>query len=400
MYMKNKKLISLAIVLSMFLLPFSGVHAGLILSEKDRTSGKYQKVGQKENDMWLITYYVGYQNGYLKPKDIDYTLMTHIVVGGVGVNADGTLKEHWHLENGDGREMALEVGSRADRAGVKKLIWLGGPNEEDKFYSATSDEYRKSFVKNIISLVDEIGYDGVDIDWEPVRKQDEERILALVRDLREADQDLIITVPVNWVPSSILSSKDLSIYKKLSEYVDKMFIMSYSMAGPWPGWQSWHGGALQGDGVSTPGSVKTSVYAYQRAGVPESQLGVGIGTYATCWERPISKPKQTIPTTFYSRDMHVMSMRTLMEGYYKRKSEKWDSAAEVPYLSFKKAQGEFECGFISYENEKSIKEKVEYAKHSGLGGVMVWNIGTGYFPEKSRSKRHPLLKAAMEALVK
>jgi GH18 family chitinase len=53
---------------------------------------------------------------------------------------------------------------------------------------------------------------------------------------------------------------------------------------------------------------------------------------------------------------------------------------------------------ISYEDERSITRKMQYVKAMDLGGAMVWNIGTGYLPDESRSKRHPYLRAAWEAL--
>lgn len=374
------------------------VHAGLLLGKEDRESKEYAHIQRAHSDEWLMTYYVGYHNEYLKPEDIDYSLMTHIVVGGVGVNADGSLNEHWHREDGEGNAMALEVGRHAEKAGVKKLIWLGGPNEEDFFYGATADAHREKFVDATLTLVDELDYDGVDIDWEPVRPQDEARLLAFVKALREKAPDLIITVPVNWVPSSILFTKDLSVYDELARYVDKFFIMSYSMAGPWSGWNSWHGSALGGISNKTPSSVRSSVYAYTRAGVPKSQLGFGVGTYATCWEHPVQRPDRVLPATFYSKDMHVMSMRTLMEDYHVSSKEKWDRTAKVPYLTFREPKGDFGCGFISYENKRSIEEKVSYMQRSGLGGVLVWNIGTGYFPENSTYERHPYLEWAWEAM--
>ena len=386
------------------MMPVLPVHAGLLLSEKDQAKldgGRTKKSDDSDsNNQWLMAYYVGYQYGYLKPRDVDYSLMTHIVVGGVGVNANGTLNEHWHMDDADeGRDMALDVAKRAKKAGVKTLVWLGGPNEEDKFLSASSDLYRKAFVKNIVALVDELNYDGVDIDWEPIRKKDEASVLALVKDLRKASPDIIITLPVNWVPTTVVGMKDMSIYKEIAKHLDRIFIMSYSMAGPWPGWDVWHGGALTGDSLRTPGSVKTSVRAYLNGGVPKEKLGIGIGTYATCWEYPVKEPRQRVPSTFYSSDIGVMTMRAMMDKYYVKKYEKWDSKAQAPYLSYRKAKGEWECAFISYENERSITAKMEYVKDESLGGAIVWNIGTGYYPDNSRSKRHPLLKTAWETLV-
>lgn len=347
----------------------------------------------KAEKPWVMPYYAGYQNDYLKPRDIDFSVMTHIVVGGVGINADGSLNEHWHMPKGGGNAMALDVGKRAKRADVKTLVWLGGPNEEDKLYAATSDAVRSVTVKNILALVDRLGYDGVDIDWEPIRAQDGPRLVALVRDLRAARPDLLITVPVNWVASSIIFKKDLSLYKELSLYVDKLFIMSYSMAGPWDDWQSWHTSALAGDTKSTPTSVKTSVFAYLRAGVPKEKLGIGVATYAVCWEYPVTRPAQLLPTGFTSAKVHSMSMRTMLGDYYASKRERWDTKAQVPYVSFTKETGDFSCGFISYENKRSLALKGEYVRKQGLGGVIVWNLGTGYAPDSGSKNRHALLRS-------
>ncbi len=388
-----KRFTTSVVVGALFFAPLFSVQAALLPSGE-------KKVSRAADEPWLMAYYVGYQNGYLKPKDVDYSLMTHIVVGGVGVRADGTLDEHWHLPNGDGRAMAIDVQRRAAKSGVRSLIWLGGPNEQNDFLSASSDTHRAAFVERVVKLVRELEYDGVDINWEPIRAQDEKSVLALVRDLRAADPDMLITVPVNWVQSTLANKKDLSLYKDLAGQVDRLFIMSYSMAGPWPGWRSWHGGALGGDDTATPGSVQTSVQAYTRAGVPEGKLGIGIGTYATCWEYPVKRPRQRIPSGFAPGDIGTMSMRTMMGDYYTKKSVKWDSRAEVPYLSFTRARGAMDCGYISYENERSVTAKMAYVRDESLGGAMVWNIGTGYFPDASQSKRNPLLKAAWTGLFK
>lgn len=375
-------------------------HAGLLLGSDDREKAAVRVTSSPKSTSgaWVMAYYVGYQNSYLKPRNVDYSLMTHIVVGGVGINADGTLNEHWHLPNGKGRAMAEDVAKRAKKANVRTLIWLGGPNEEDKLYAATSDTVRPKTVKNILKLVDELGYDGVDIDWEPVRKQDEPRLLALVKDLRTARPNLIITVPVNWVPSTLASTKDLSAYRDMALYADRLFIMSYSMAGPWSGWNTWHASALRGANSRTPSSIETSVTAYRAAGVPAAKLGIGIGTYATCWKHPVRAPGAVPPVGFAPSHMKAMSMRTFYDDYYTKRYDKWDASAQAPYVSFSKKRGDLECGMISYENERSIAAKTAYVKSQNLGGALVWNIGTGYMPEASRSKRHPLLADVFRGL--
>ncbi len=367
------------------------LHAGLLGGGASVSGGAKQ-----DTSPWLMTYYVGYQYAYVRPRDVDYSLMTHLVVGSVGVGADGTLREHWSMPQGGGRTMALDVGRRAEQAGVKRLIWLGGPDDRAAFASSSSDRYRATFVRNIVALVATLDYDGVDIDWEPLRAADGPLILALVRDLRAAAPNLLITVPVDWVTMTRVG--DRSLYPKLAAYADKIFVMSYSMAGSWGGWKTWHGSALAGEGSSTPSSVRSSIDAYLRAGVPKGKLGIGIGTYATCWEYPVRRPGERVPAAFMPADVHTMSMGTLFDDYYLKKYEKWDSAAQVPYLSFPKARGDLSCGFVSYENARSVTAKAQYVIDQGLGGALVWNVGTGYLPDASRSKRHELLKATSDTL--
>ena len=357
-------------------------------------------VGETEADRpWVMSYYTDYQTGYLLPKDVDYSLMTHIVVGAIGVTATGTVREPGKTAGGMWHDLATDIEVRAHREGVKTLLWLGGPGKQDAFKSASSDQYRASFVRNILTLVDALKYDGVDINWEPIRPEDASSTLALVRDLRAARPTLLITLPIDWVPTTVANKKDLSLYLQLASYVDRLFIMSYSMAGPWPGWKSWHGSALAGHTSSAPSSIRSSVAAYVAAGVPKNKLGIGIGAYATAWEHPVRSVRQTLPKTFVPADVHTMSMRTMYERYYSKKAEKWDGVAKVPYLSFKKARGDFSCGFLSYENRKSVLEKARYVKSEKLGGVLVWNIGTDFLPEElNKGNRFPLLRAVRDVV--
>jgi chitinase len=398
--MMYKQYITCFSVFAFLMTQVAPVHAAMLVGAKEQARLDAQKAKQTTvaEGRWLMAYYVGYQHSYLKPKDVEYGLMTHIVVGSVGVNSDGTLNAHFNRQNGEGIEMAKDVAKRAKAKGVRPLIWLAGPHEEDKLKSASSDQYRAAFVKNIIALLDELGYEGVDIDWEPIRKEDEPGILALVKDLRAARPDMLITVPVNWIPSTLVPTKNLSLYKNLAKYTDRLFVMSYSMAGPWAGWRVWHGSALEGETATTPSSVQSSIDAYLAAGVPKEQLGIGVGTYATCWEYKAKTPGKSLPANYSSSKVKTMSMRTMFDDYYTKKAEKWDEAAKVPYLTFSKARGKMKCGFISYENEQSVSEKMKYVQEAGLGGALVWNLGTGYFPEESKSRRNPLLQAAFKAL--
>ena len=52
---------------------------------------------------------------------------------------------------------------------------------------------------------------------------------------------------------------------------------------------------------------------------------------------------------------------------------------------------------MSYDNEALCAEKVQYARAQGLGGVMIWDLGSGYLPGHPAGQREPLLAAVKRA---
>jgi len=69
----------------------------------------------------------------------------------------------------------------------------------------------------------------------------------------------------------------------------------------------------------------------------------------------------------------------------------WDDLAKANW-------GEKGNVFYSYENERSIREKVQYARDEHLRGVGVWELWRGWLPGESPGNRDPLLKALKSAV--
>ncbi|WP_169796581.1 glycoside hydrolase family 18 protein [Chondromyces crocatus] len=342
-------------------------------------------------------YYVGYQQALYPPSEIEWAGLTHLMIGRVTPNPDGTLNTTFDISPTGGPPLARTLVQLAHENGKKAVVMLGGAGEHAGWVSAASASNRAVFVQNLLQLRADYGFDGFDLDWEPIEIADQPNFSALAEALRTAAPDAILTLPVGWVNAN--SPEVGSFYGEMAKLFDQINVMSYSMAGAWDGWQSWHSSALTGHSVSMPSSVESSVQAYLDAGVPAAKLGVGIGFYGSCWSPPVRGPGGAVAGSTVIADDNVMSFTNIMNGYYSAEFRTWDTAAQVPYLSFPVPFGTSGCTFVSYEDEQSIRAKGRFVRNHGLGGAIVWTINEGYLPDRPVGQRSPLLRALHEAFL-
>ena len=347
---------------------------------------------------WLSGYYVGYQRSLYPESQVDFSLLTHIFVGRIIPTTSGGVLKHFDIDNTNGPIMARNLSTRAHEAGRKAVLMLGGAGEHAGFVGAASSANRATFVGNLISTMDSLGYDGIDVDWEPINAEDRAPLLALLQALRTARPNMILTIPVGWVNSNFPGSID-SWYATVAGVVDQMNLMTYDMAGPYSGWVTWHSSALLDNQPNHPSSVESSVQAYRNVGVAAAKLGIGIGFYGTCW-RGATGPRQTIGSgvSLVASD-NTMSWASIMSLYYDAGARRWDDLAKVPYLTFTTPKGPSQCNYVSYDDEQSIAEKGAHVKANGLGGAIIWTIGQGHLPNAPAGSQDPVLKAAYNAIV-
>ncbi|RKH25421.1 glycosyl hydrolase [Corallococcus praedator] len=354
---------------------------------------------------WVMGYWVGYQRDLYPVDTVDMSLLTHVVVGRIRPRIDGTLYTDFDVSSLEGPLLAKALAQRAHKAGKKALLMLGGMGEYDGFKGATETvEKRRNFVANIIKVMRELEFDGIDVDWEPILlPQDGPPLLALLDELRAADEKIIITVPIGWVNSNFtLGKMDADFHRELAARVDQMNVMAYKMSGHWGQWESWHSSALFAESPGHPSSVASSVKAFLDAGVPPQRMGVGIGFFGTCW-KGVTEPGTPLDgrdDVQEEQSDNAMSYANIQTLYYKPEAYRWDAAAKAPYLSFPTAFGPQACNYISYEDIPSVSEKGRWARELGLGGGIIWTINQGHFRQAPAGERDPLLKAVHTAFLK
>ncbi len=358
-----------------------------------------------QSDIWVTAYYAGwmqgqFNNGALPAQDIDYNAVTDIIHFSLVPKADGSLDS---TSNSILASNSATLISHAHAAGKKVLICVGGAGTRDAFLGATSLLTLPKFIDNLVGFMQRRGYDGIDIDWEYLDEvADAVPYANFITDLR-ARLDQITPRPLLTSANGTQAVVFTAIYKDF----DQINLMTYDMSGAWPGWVTWHNSPISDGGLHFPStgglipSADNEVDAFLSVGVPANKLGIGIDFYGYVWSGGdgTSTGGATAPGQSWTSPPAVQAnvpYFTLMQQYYKPEYYRWDSTAQASYLSIDNP-GSANDKFISYDNEMSVKKKIDYVRQKGLGGVIIWELGGGMLPA-SFSNRDRLLQTVTMGL--
>ena len=344
---------------------------------------------------WVTAYYpVWEQQSNLPPDQIDYTAFTNLVQFVLTPTAAGALD--FSAPTAVTPQISAPVIVLAHAAGDKVLICVGGSGSGQAFSQAITDANRSTLVSNLVQFVLARGYDGIDIDMEPINDSDtknfEEFITQLRAALTSADPKLLLTAAGTPAPGG-----NPAMYAAIAGDFDQINIMTYDLSGTWDGWKTWYNSSLYPDGstymintVPYP-SASTVLQRYEAAGIPASKLGIGLAFYGDVWSGA-DGPTQSITGVTISD----LGYNAIMDKYYSPTTYHWDSTAHAPYLSIHNA-APAQNMFISYDDERLCTEKVIYARQHALGGVSIFEIGDGYRPNQPAGSRDALLQAVKKA---
>ncbi len=343
--------------------------------------------------LWSMGYYASWAADQYPVSEIEWSGLTHIAMAFYLPQSNGSLS----LSAGD-TKLVSDLLTAAHAHGVKAIASIGGSDSQAGFQKATTSGTVATFANNLAALVTSTGYDGIDIDWEPLDKTDEPAVIDIASRIRKAAPTAALTIPIGEI--NINLGADLSNYAAIAAAYDQLNIMSYGQAGAWSGWKSWHSSALYQKDSATPTSIDSTVKLYLAANVPAAKLGIGIGFYGLCYSPPVTGPDQALNGATLVASDGTISYANIMKSYYSADVRKWDDFARVPYLSFATAHAPDGCGYISYDDEQSIAEKAVYIKAQGLGGVIQWELNEGYLSTAAAGQRNPLLAAIRDSVLR
>ncbi|HHU55136.1 MAG TPA: hypothetical protein GXZ48_00400, partial [Acholeplasmataceae bacterium] len=251
------------------------------------------------------------------------------------------------------------------------VIMSVAPNPDTKWSKiAANPATVEAFANNIVKVINEYGFDGVDIDWETPTSSEAKLFTALMKvvyqKVKANNPNHLVTAAIAggmWQPPRY----DLINSQK---YIDYINMMTYGMVSSNGQYQnalyrstSSHNTKFGVGKTLTSCSIHESIEIYNNDfNIPNHKIIVGVAFYGL---------KQTYTngawkgagSVFYTNIKKSYINNSLYTEYY-------DEKAEVPYIL--KNDG---TEFISYDNPRSVLAKCEYVLDNGLGGIMYWENG-------------------------
>ena len=309
-------------------------------------------------------------DGYLNevtPEDL--AILTHINIA-FGLVKDGRVAIS-HLK---GMEELARL--RAIKPDLKILLSVGGWGAGGFSIAASTEEGRKLFAQSALETYNELGLDGIDIDWEypcsdsagiDASPNDKYTFTLLLAEIRAAlPPQAMVTIAVGSGEYFIEGTE----MDKVQQYLDYVQLMTYDMRGGFSGITGHHTNLFQPEGdKKIYASTEHSVKIFNEAGVPLEKLVIGAALYSRRWHNLACKDNNGL-----HQPTNDQSVGSFGVGYTKLKDEMlgkngfvryWDDSAKAPYTY----NGD---EFYSFDDEESVALKCEFLKEKGLLGIMYW----------------------------
>ncbi|XP_030385645.1 chitinase-3-like protein 1 [Scaptodrosophila lebanonensis] len=313
---------------------------------------------------------------------IDVRLCTHLGYSHFGISETGAIKMvDEHLD----KKIELinqVINLRHSASKLKVFASVGGWTVDSKLMSNMAADMRKRdrFFSSVIEFLYSWHFDGLDLDWEfPTqrggRPEDRNNFVVLLEELKiilhEHKFQLSVAVAAR-TDEATLAAYDIP---NIVKHADLVNLITYDFDRPF-GKHVAHNAPLYGAGNAS--SVERAVRQWVKQGGKPAKLLLGIPFFAQTYTlKQLSNTSVGAP----SRGPGYPGVSTLQRGFmgyneFCMRASKWtkkyDEEAHVPY-AIKHSQ------WLSYEDGRSINEKLRLLKSLNLGGAMVWSIDTDDF---------------------
>jgi len=299
----------------------------------------------------------GYHPSWLGPSyynNYDYSLLSTFCYFSYELDSrTGNYKTIHSWKTSNSINLAQQAGARVELC----VTNFGGSNNARFLNNRRAWE---RLANNLIELLAYRNADGVNIDFEHVRRSNKEQLTAfmiyLSKRLKKARPGSTVTMAL-----PALNSYNIYDVSRLEPHVDLFIIMGYDYHYS----RSKHAGAVSP--LNGYLSIRTTINNYINTGVKSSKLILAVPYYGREWRTKSSAVPSN--TRAYVKAPTYSQIRS---SSYKTYKQKWHNRSASPYL-VRASKGQIKQCW--YDSSESLGKKYDLAISRNLGGIGIWALG-------------------------
>ena len=320
-------------------------------------------------------YILGYAAENAVFTEADARRLTHIFVAFGKLRMDGSILSGHPLEAHFDQLRAWNPDIRIC------LSLVNNTGENNAFTTVCADpEKREAFARACADVVENRGYDGVDMDWEypcvpsnnqDVSPDDRDNFTETLRVIRRT----LDALPGRRPLLTLAAGADLYYttcvdLPAVSEVLDFINLMTYDLKCGFHALAGHHTQLYSSTGDVFQNSCDQALRLFVAHGVPREKLLMGAAFYSRKWENirdrnhgflQISRCGGTYGPGWAELERDYLGKNGFT--YY------WDDEAKAPFL--------FDGStFLSFDDPRSLREKCAYVIREGYAGIFYWQHGS------------------------
>lgn len=298
----------------------------------------------------------GYAYPFISPWVLEQTLpyLTELSVFSYGFTPEGklvppVLPTDWMIEG-------------AGLSGVLPVLTLTPFGEDGNFNNylihslVSSAEAKAALTGNLKRTMAELGYGGLDIDFEYILAQDRDLFTQFVQEVTEALHEDGYRVMIALAPKTSAEQKGLLYegkdYRALGQIVDSALLMTYE-------WGYKYGPPM----AVAPLNMVQRVVEYAVTEIPPEKLYLGIPNYGYDWPLPFVSGITAART--------IGNVEAVQIAIANSAAIRFDQTAQSPYFTYWEGGTEH---VVWFEDVRSLQKKFELIQEYKLAGAGYWNI--------------------------
>ncbi len=246
---------------------------------------------------------------------------------------------------------------------VKPIFLLSSINEEGQFDNSKATALfnnvgvQNILIENIISIMKDKGYRGIDLDFEYINPTDKEAYIGFLNNITPKMNSEGYTVNVDLVPKTSDNQPGLFYeghdYERLGNAANTVLLMSYE-------WGYTYSPPM----AVAPINQVRRVVEYGVSRIDNSKIYMGIPNYGYDWKLPYEKG--------ITKARVIGNEEAIRIAYEYGAEIFFDTVAQTPYFNYTDNYGQ--AHEVWFEDVRSIKSKFDLIAEYNLKGAGYWNM--------------------------